>query len=53
MAQMYGSQQVAASGGIVLNINNPVVREEQDSDRIADAVSRKLGKRTLNSSRIS
>jgi hypothetical protein len=53
MASMYGSQQAPASSGIILNINNPVVREEQDIDKIADAVSRKLGKRTLNSSRIS
>jgi hypothetical protein len=49
---IYGHQQAASSGGIVLNINNPVVREEQDINKIADAVSRKLQKRTSNSSRL-
>jgi hypothetical protein len=52
MSQMFGNSQGAATGGIILNINNPVVREEQDIDKIADAVSRKIGKRTANSSRL-
>jgi TP901 family phage tail tape measure protein len=52
VSQMLGNSQAASTGGIILNINNPVVREEQDIDRIADAVSRKIGKRTSNSSRL-
>lgn len=54
MQTMYGSQlQPAYAGsGITLNINNPIVREDKDIDRIADAVARKLGKKTNNSSRL-
>jgi TP901 family phage tail tape measure protein len=53
MESMYSNMQPAVvGGGIVLNINNPVVREDKDIDRIANAVARKLGKKTNNSSRL-
>ena len=34
-----------AGGGVTININNPIVREQQDIQKIADAVRSALGQR--------
>ena len=47
----HGGERIVPSrepsgGNITVNINNPVVREENDIQRIVDAVSKSLGQRT-------
>ena len=40
------SRETGTQGNIVVNINNPSVRSDNDIQKIADAVSRALGQRT-------
>ena len=56
---IYGDQMAMAyanagngGGGVVININNPVVREDTDIDRIAKAVEKALAKKANNSMRM-
>ena len=57
--QMYGDQMAnvyahagGGGGGTVINIHNPVVREDADIDRIAKAVEKALAKKANNSMRM-
>ena len=51
---LYGDQLLAASSQqpTVIQINNPVVREEQDIDKIAKAVEKVLAGKAKNSMRL-
>jgi hypothetical protein len=49
---LYGQKIVGSGSGTIVNINNPVVRDDRDIEKIAKAVERALSKKANNSMRM-